>query len=219
MGRESVRVLKRYRAAWAYAGVIAVIALFVSLSEDVREEEFLSTDQRTLVAVRAVQSDAMTAVMRGLTFLGGFFGAGLLTVAMAAVLSALRRRRDAVFVLALMAGGGVIQYLAKVVFARPRPTVVEALVDVSTTSYPSGHAMISACLALAFAIVCWNTAWRWPATIVGVFFTLGVSFSRLYLGVHYPSDILAGWLLAITWTSVVWLVFDLAGRRVPTAGV
>jgi membrane-associated phospholipid phosphatase len=128
------------------------------------------------------------------------------------------RRRDAVFAVVVMGGGGVIQYLAKLVFERPRPSVFPPLADAMTYSYPSGHAMMSACLAMILAVVCWETRWRWPAIFVGVVYALGVAFTRLYLGVHYPSDLVAGWCLAVAWTSLVWLAFDLAGRRVPSLG-
>jgi undecaprenyl-diphosphatase len=196
--------------------VVALVAavVFLVIAENVGADELSTFDQRVLVALQSLRTAALTTALRGLTFFGGIAGAGILTAILAGALLALRRHRDALFAVAVVAGGSALQYLAKLAFSRPRPSVVEALVDVSTASYPSGHATTSACFALALAIVCWDTGWRWPALVAGVGFALGVSFSRLYLGVHHPSDVVAGWLLAIVWTALVRLAFDVAGRPV-----
>lgn len=73
-------------------------------------------------------------------------------------------------------------------------------------SFPSGHAMGSATLAAAVVMLLWRTRWRWPALVLGVCFAVWVGASRVYLGVHYPSDILAGWTAALTWTCLAYLV-------------
>ena len=207
---------RRRRVTWLLGGVIVPLALFFMLAEDIGEAQMTAFDESVLRAVAQVHSDAATAVMRALTFFGGFLGATPLALALAGILVALRRRRDALFVIAVVGGAGILQYVAKLAFARPRPSVFPALVDVSTSSYPSGHAVTSASLGLALMVVCWNTRWRWPAIVAGAAFALGVTFTRLYLGVHYPSDLLAGWCLAVAWATAVWLGFDLAGRPVPS---
>jgi membrane-associated phospholipid phosphatase len=213
---DPAHTARHRRVAWLLGGVIVPLMLFFMLAEDIGEAQMTAFDESVLRAVAQLHGDAATTVMRAVTFLGGFLGVAPLSLALAGVLVALHRRRDALFVLVVMGGAGILQYAAKLAFARPRPTVFPALVDVSTSSYPSGHAMISASLGLVLAVVCWNTRWRWPAIVAGAAFALAVSFSRLYLGVHYPSDLLAGWCLAVAWATGVWLGFDLAGRPVPS---
>jgi undecaprenyl-diphosphatase len=202
--------------AWLLGGVIVPLVLFFLLAEDLGEAHLNAFDESVLRAVAQLHTDAATTLMRAVTFLGGFLGVAPLSLALAGVLVWQRRRRDALFVLVVMGGAGILQYAAKLAFARPRPSVFPALVDVSTSSYPSGHAMISASLGLVLAVVCWNTRWRWPAIVAGAAFALAVAFTRLYLGVHYPSDLLAGWCLAVAWATAVGLLFDLRGRPVPS---
>ena len=147
---ESGRTARR-RAVWNGAAALAAVVSFLVLAEDVREDELLAFDQRTLDALEGLRTAALTTTLRGVTLFGGTVGAGILTAILAGALMAQRRRRDALFAVAVMAGGSALQYLVKLVFSRPRPSVVEALVDVSTTSYPSGHAMMSACFAMVLA--------------------------------------------------------------------
>lgn len=213
---DSEQTARRRRVAWLLGGVIVPLALFLMLAEDIGETHLNAFDESVLRAVAQLHSDAVTTVMRALTFFGGFLGVAPLSLALAGALVVLRRRRDALFVIIVVGGAGILQYAAKLIFARPRPSVFPALVDVSTSSYPSGHAVTSASLGLALMVVCWNTRWRWPAIVAGAAFAFGVTFTRLYLGVHYPSDLLAGWCLAVAWATAVWLGFDLAGRPVPS---
>jgi membrane-associated phospholipid phosphatase len=203
---------------WFLCGVLVPLAVFFLLAAGLGEDEVAAFDRGALRAVEHLHVAAATSAMRGLTFFGDYLGATLLTVALIAVLVALRRRRDALFVAAVMAGSGVLQYLIKLAFARPRPSAFPPLVTMNSFSFPSGHAMTSASLVLALTVVCWRSRWRWAAIAGGTVFALAVSFTRLYLGVHYPSDLLAGWCLSVAWTVGVWLAFDLAGSPVPSSG-
>jgi len=213
---KSAEGRKRRRVAWLFGGVVVPLVLFFVLAANIGEVWLTAFDEGALRAVELVHGASGTMALRFMTFFGGFLGATPLALALAGILVALRRRRDAVFVIAVVGGAGIVQYVAKLAFARPRPSVFPALVDVSTTSFPSGHATVSASLGLVLAVVCWNTRWRWPVIVAGAAFALAVSFSRLYLGVHYPSDLLAGWCLAVAWATAVSLGFDLAGRPVPS---
>lgn len=209
------RTWDRDRLSLLLGGVIAPFVAFLLLAEDVMAQETARLDEGMLRLIATVHSTLATTVMRGVTFFGGFLGAGILVLALLVVLVLLKRRRDALFALIVMAGGGVVQYAAKLVFDRPRPAVFIHLTDTATSSFPSGHALSSTCLALTVAILARDSRWRWPAIVGGIVYALAVSFSRLYLGVHYPTDVLGGWLLACSWTALVVLGFSLTGRRVP----
>src|SRR5690606_17364220 len=79
-------------------------------------------------------------------------------------------------------------------------------------SFPSGHAMQSMALATALLVLAWNTRWRWPVLLAGAAFTGIVGLSRVYLGVHFPSDVLAGWCASLAWAVGLALLFRRRGR-------
>jgi membrane-associated phospholipid phosphatase len=203
---------KRRRLLWLVLGVLLPLALCLMLAEDVAEQPLRSWDRAVLRAVEHLHGAVLTDIMRALTFFGGVVGGTVLAAALVVALVVLHRRRDALFVAAAVAGAGVLQYVAKLAFARPRPAVFPPLVAVTTTSYPSGHAMASATLAMAVVVVAWGTRLRRAAVAGGAAYVLVIAFSRLYLGVHNPSDIVAGWCLALAWVAALTLFFHLDDR-------
>lgn len=206
------------RAFLFLIGALVPFAVFLALAEGLDGMWLSGFDRSVLRTVERLHGDALTTLVKVVTFFGASWGAALLTIAAMGVLLWYRRRRDAAFLAVAMAGSGILQFVTKLAFERPRPVVFAPLADLSTYSYPSGHAMASATLALALAVICRHTRWRWTAVAGGTAFALLVAFTRLYLGVHYPSDILAGWLLSIAWVVVVLLLFDLFGKPVGVAG-
>jgi membrane-associated phospholipid phosphatase len=86
-------------------------------------------------------------------------------------------------------------------------------VQAGLDSFPSGHALNSATLATAIILMTWgDRRWRWPVTVAAVAYTVMVGVSRLYLGVHYPVDVIAGWCLGVAWTLLIWLGLHLSTR-------
>jgi undecaprenyl-diphosphatase len=119
--------------------------------------------------------------------------------------------RSAVLLLSI---GGIalgVTFL-KLLFARARPTDVGAIIEETSFSFPSGHSMGSMGLALTIALLMWPTKWRVPVVIACVVYVLIVGFSRMYLGVHYPTDVAAGWLLGAGWVGLVYAIFK-SNRR------
>ncbi|MBD2189728.1 phosphatase PAP2 family protein [Pseudanabaena mucicola] len=96
-------------------------------------------------------------------------------------------------------GGGLITFLAKLLFHRHRPDVWISPLPQPDFSFPSGHAMLSMSLVIAIAILIPQKHWRLIWLVTGGVWFIAIAWTRLYLGVHYPSDILGGWLLAIFW--------------------
>ncbi|MFD2271524.1 phosphatase PAP2 family protein [Undibacterium arcticum] len=96
--------------------------------------------------------------------------------------------------------GGVAQYARQTrFFARGRPDFWISLLPETTFSFPSGHAMHSMAVVAALVALTWHSRWRWLVALIGVCFVFLVGLSRIYLGVHFPSDILAGWTASLTW--------------------
>ena len=133
--------------------------------------------------------------------LGGFTLMWLFGAAGLALLIRARRRSEAIWFAASIIGASVLNSLLKLWLRRPRPELVPHLEQVSSASFPSGHAMISAAVYLTLGLML-GEAWpegRRPLLTVSVVLVLLIGMSRVYLGVHWPSDVLAGWSIGAAW--------------------
>ncbi len=110
-------------------------------------------------------------------------------------------RRAAVFLALSMAGAWGLNLAAKVLVGRLRPELFERLSIAPGYSFPSGHTMVSTAFFLSLFLISWRLLprYRWPTGVLSILLILGVGASRSYLQVHYPSDVLAGWLLSGAW--------------------
>jgi membrane-associated phospholipid phosphatase len=145
----------------------------------------------------------LTSVMLIITAAGDSWT--MLVVSLVISLAMLRMRfgvQKALLPFLLVAGANGVAALCKQIFQRPRPGAGQLLYEHSY-SFPSAHAMASAALALALIYITWPSRWRWWALAAGGVFVGLVGFSRLYLGVHYPTDVLAGWCLSCLWFGLV----------------
>jgi membrane-associated phospholipid phosphatase len=153
---------------------------------------------------------ALTTIEQGLTFLGSPFW--LVCVGLVAVAWLLARRRpgDALFIAVAGLGSSAITNLVKVIVDKPRPGVLPHLVTTSTLSFPSGHACSAAAVYTALGMVLTRARprLRRVAVVVAGLLAMAIAFSRVYLGVHYPTDVVAGLVLGWLWVSAAWL----AGR-------
>lgn len=208
----------------AIAGVAASLFAFAKLAEEVAEGETHAFDEAVLLAFRAPGDPAdplgplwLEVVMRDLTALGSTTVLTLITAAVVGFLIMDRKRGAALFVLAAVAGGGLLSYLLKIGFDRPRPDLVAHLVDVHTLSFPSGHAMGAAVTYLTLGALIVRTERKRPlkayVLTVAVTLTLLIGLSRLYLGVHWPTDVLAGWCAGSAWALICWLAALWLQRR------
>jgi undecaprenyl-diphosphatase len=123
------------------------------------------------------------------------------------VLAWRRHLRESLFAAIALLGSALLNVGAKHSFARVRPDLWLSIAPEHTYSFPSGHAMGSMTLALTLLFLCWSSrtrwgsSWRWVVAAFGALFAVWVGWARVYLGVHYPSDILAGWCAAAVWTA------------------
>lgn len=123
----------------------------------------------------------------------------------------LRRQWQVLLAWASMGLGSTgIGILSKLLWHRARPHFWESFYAYPKDfSFPSGHAIASMTLVMALLLLTWSTRWRWLVLTLGGLFVVGIGWTRLYLGVHYPSDVLAGWMLAIAWVTGVRLFLTL----------
>lgn len=141
--------------------------------------------------------------VRDLTALGGVLLRSLVTLGVLAALLFLRLRREAVLLAATIASGWIVNTLVKVSVGRARPEIVPHLTEAGGMSFPSGHSFNSAvvyiAIALAFAAMSPRHAVRWTLVSCAIVLTLGIAVSRVWLGVHFPTDVAAGWLGGAGW--------------------
>ena len=197
-----------------FLGVFLPLLLFGHLADEVWEGGGFSWDQSLLLFFHDHASPALDDVMLVFTRLGGWIAVPIVTTLAVLILLRRGRRGDAVFLVLSVGGAMLINVILKQVFERARPSLWVSIAPENSFSFPSGHAMSSMSLAAALVIIVWSTRWRWPALALAVIYVAGVGVSRVYLGVHYPSDILAGWCGALAWVIGLHLVRTMRTARV-----
>jgi membrane-associated phospholipid phosphatase len=181
-------------------GVLLPFYIFGKLAEEVWENDGgFSWDVPMLLAVHQTAQPRMDAVAVYLTRLGVFWG--VFPIAMVIALFLLRKRRwhQLAYFLTVLSGSILINRTVKLLLHRVRPHLWQSPAPELDYGFPSGHAMSSMTLVAALVILTWRTRWRWLVLVVGGLFVLAIGWTRLYLGVHYPSDVLAAWTVSIAW--------------------
>lgn len=202
-------------------GVFAAFAgglfAFSKLASEVSEGETADLDRAVLTGLRSAADPSvpvgpawLRAAMVDLTALGGATVVTAVTLLVVGYLLAARKARTALFVAGAVGVGALASTALKWAFDRPRPDVVEHLVRVHSTSFPSGHAMMSAVvyLTLGALLARAHTERRVKVYLLGaaIALALTVGASRVYLGVHWPTDVVAGWTVGAVWAGLMSLV-------------
>lgn len=218
---DSLYRLLRYiarHAKSAYAAIITYLSFsfflllgaiwgFAELADEVLAGTTQRLDEAVLTWVAGHRSALADHVAMEITALGNVTTLAVLILTVSVFLWLSHHRISVALLMIAVAGGGILNSVLKEIFNRPRPTIVEAATDVTSLSFPSGHAMAS---FIAYACVAFLVGrleptrtmrvltWSFAAIII-----LAVGASRIYLGVHYPSDVLAGFTAGLAWLAFV----------------
>jgi undecaprenyl-diphosphatase len=219
--------------------VVGGMWLFLGVADEVREGEIEEFDRQILLLFRNPADPAdpigpvwLEEAMRDLTALGSMVVLTIITLAAAVHLLLAGKRHAALFLVIAVGGGVLLGFGVKAGFERARPDLVTHAARVFTTSFPSGHSMMAAVayLTMGTLLARVQPQRRLKIWLIGlaVLITLAVGISRVYLGVHWPSDVLAGWALGASWAMLCWAValwlqrrgrIEPAGEESPAPGI
>jgi undecaprenyl-diphosphatase len=218
---EFLHQLHRWRKEPFIPALLLIIAgslwIFAEISDDISEREPHHIDRAILLAMREPGDPSdpigpvkMEEMGRDLTALGGFTILTGLTVFSIGIALFLGKPKLAGIITVAITGGMFLTSLLKRSYDRPRPDLVPHGVIVTNASFPSGHAMMAAVVYLTLGVLLARTqpkrAVRIYLIALSVFITILVGISRVYLGVHWPTDVLAGWTLGAAWALLFWLI-------------
>jgi undecaprenyl-diphosphatase len=204
--------------------ILALIWIFATLAGEVMEGDTRQFDEWVLGALR---EPADPGLLRGpkwlasgaqdLTALGSPTVLGLTVLVVTGYLFLHGLYRNGMFIFVASVGGWVLNWLLKAAFARSRPDIVPHLREVMSSSFPSGHALTSAAVYLTLGALLMRIAdgrlAKYYCIAIAMLLTFLVGSSRVVLGVHYPTDVVAGWLIGLSWALLCWVVERTLERR------
>jgi undecaprenyl-diphosphatase len=192
-----------------FVGLVAALFVFGNIAEGVRDQEVFALDSWATPFLHSAASPTLDTIMNGITSMGSSYvvlpiflivGIGLV----------IRRRYGALLFLSLaLAGSLVIDFLMKLVFQRPRPKLDYASV-LPDYSFPSGHSMNGVVFYVSLALIAWSVFGRrvgLAATALAAILAILIGISRIYLGYHYLTDVVGGWLAGIVWLMIIGAAF------------
>ena len=224
-------VKREFRLLVTILVIVAALWTFLVLADAVRGGTVQKFDEMVLLAFRQPDNSliprgpaGLLDVMRDVTALGGGSVIVLGTLFVAGYLALRRKYRPLILLVVASAGGGLLDAGLKDLIGRGRPSIVPHLMEVHSQSFPSGHSMMSMVVYLVLAVLITPQLpdRRARIYVIGgaLFLTLIIGMSRVYLGVHYPSDVLGGWSMGLAWATVCWLAaWYVERRRVARASV
>lgn len=217
------RLVRIYAWLRSHEPIVYLVALliaacawgFIKLADEALEGETAAFDEAVVRGLRnpddlsrPIGPEMLAEIARDVTALGGIGPLAFFSIVAAGYLFFDRKLRMALFLAAATGGSVVASLILKNLFDRPRPSVVPHLTEVYTSSFPSGHSMLSAAIYLTLGSLLAASIPRITLKIyvlaVAMILSLAVGISRVYLGVHYPTDVLAGWMAGMIWALLCW---------------
>jgi len=203
--------------------LVTAILVFTYVAKEVVSGESKGFDEMTLNYLRhdgkimADEQTWLTGMMIDITALGGTTIIFMITAAVVFYLLIQKQYEFMWLILIATIGGAILSFGLKELFARERPQLIYHLLTVKSLSFPSGHAMMSSVVYLTqgalLAKVRSNKNLRVYILLVAIILVFLIGISRIYLGVHYPTDVLAGWSVGLAWASLCWLAVKYLQKR------
>lgn len=181
-------------------GICLPLLVFEQLAIAVlRNQTGFPWDVPILLAIHSAATPQLDVFAKLFTKLGVFWGVTPVATIVGIGLLKSKRWRSLTYLLTTLSGSIFINRTVKEFLHRVRPHLWDSLKSELDYSFPSGHAMSSMSLIAALVVLTWGTAWCGWVVGIGGLFVIAIGWTRLYLGVHFPSDILAGWLVSLAW--------------------
>ena len=190
--------------------VLAAAAIFIDIAGDVWLKEGFTWDAPVMLFAYGWRSPWLDSFMVLLTQAGEAF-VGIIVAVLAFCLWRQGRLPEAILIMVSVIGGVLIDFGLKALFARPRPNIIPPLVRPTTYSFPSGHTFAAVSLYGVMAVLFWRRQ-RYGWAVFSSLWIPAIAFSRIYLGAHYPSDVVGSITVGIVWVAVVLVVY---GRLYP----
>ncbi|MFS0781568.1 phosphatase PAP2 family protein [Bacillus sp. 1P06AnD] len=189
--------------------IIAFMAIFIDVLTDLQEDELRQFDHRAIAYMQGHVTDNLTGIMKAITFFGGKVWI-ISAVLIASLLVGFKKKRYALFLLFASGLGSLFNIALKEFIQRQRPDIYP-IIQESGYSFPSGHSMGSIIFYGSLVIILAKISRRkWLDAVFILFFIVlvpAIGISRIYLGVHYPSDIIGGFSAGAFWLLICWLIF------------
>lgn len=191
------------RLLLTFVAIAACLWVFGSLASSVLSGEVFALDEVLLDLAHASATPIGDDVFIAVSAMGYAWGVIPADIGLILWLAVGRRFRNATFALFAIGGSAVLNVAVKQSVRRTRPAFRDSGATELTYSFPSAHAMGSATLATVVVLLAWRTPYRWPVVIAAGALVGAVGLGRVYLGVHYPSDVIAGWAAGVAWCLAV----------------
>lgn len=205
-------------------GMLLSLFLFIQIADAVHDKETYSIDNEILLMFRSSEDiskplgpERFQYIVRDITSLGSSTLLTIISLIVVIYLGLKKETRSIIYVLSAAIGGGILVQILKILFARPRPEIAGQLVSEITMSFPSGHSAMSAVVYLSIAVLISRIESLYKTRVFIITTALAISFivgiSRIYLGVHYPTDVIAGWMIGLFWALLCWFVAVIIEKR------
>ncbi|WP_440111749.1 phosphatase PAP2 family protein [Paenibacillus sp. QZ-Y1] len=204
-------MIQNWKKNISFPSLVSVLCLiaFVSIALSISDNQIHRFDDTLIGWIQGMESPGMTRFMQLFTWMGsGKLVVVITIIAMLVLYVSLRHKRELLFLACVLVGSTLLNALLKLVFQRARPTI-NRIIEVSGYSFPSGHSMAAFSLYGGLAFLIWKhiptVTGRVLMIIASAVFSLTIGISRIYLGVHYPSDIVGGYFLSGCWLATcIW---------------